>query len=196
MQFVYPEGATPIDNAQLEGLIPDHITLQSELNAWEAQNITEAKKKFQLQGRKSDNILTIDFAKTLHKQMFDRTWVWAGQFRTKQTNIGTEAYKINVELVQLMDDMNYWISNRSFDFDEIGIRFHHRLVWIHLFPNGNGRFGRLYSDLLMQRNGHATFSWGRQDLTTSSDERSQYLQALYEADKNQNFVPLLKFARG
>ena len=195
MQFTYPKGATPIDEEQLEGLIPDHITLQQELNDWEAQNIAEAKTTLYLQQNKVANILTVKFARDLHKKMFDRTWRWAGKFRTRQTNIGVEAYKITIELAQALGDAIFWIDNETYSFDEIGVRFHHKLVWIHPFPNGNGRFGRLYTDLLMKRNDCPPFSWGTKNLISASQERTRYLQSLYDADNYHDYASLLNFVR-
>ena len=85
-----------------------------------------------------------------------------------------------------------------FSDDEIAVRFHHRLVQIHVFVNGNGRHARLMADLLLKKLGAAKFTWGSQ-LTESLLEaegktRSAYLSALKNADKD-NFVDLIRFAR-
>jgi Fic family protein len=37
----------------------------------------------------------------------------------------------------------------TYEVDEIAARFHHRLVWIPAYPNGNGRHARLATDLLL-----------------------------------------------
>ena len=92
--------------------------------------------------------------------MFGQTWKWAGQFRKTQKNIGIDAYRIESELHQLCGDTEYQIQNQSFGADEIAIRFHHRLVFIHAFVNGNGRHARLACELLIQKLGNAQFSWG------------------------------------
>ena len=62
---------------------------------------------------------------------------------------------------KLCEDVAVWIESGSYPPDEIAARFHHRLVAIHLFPNGNGRHARTMTDLLLvQRLGRPRFSWG------------------------------------
>ena len=68
------------------------------------------------------------------------------------------------------------------------------MVWIHPFPNGNGRHTRMMADLLAQQLGARPFSWGGRDLAEASAVRSKYLAALRRADKH-DLAPLLAFAR-
>jgi Fic family protein len=86
------------------------------------------------------------------------------------------------------------IQYNSYPPDEIAARFHHRLVAIHPFPNGNGRHGRLATDLLAVQTNQEPFAWGRQDLTAPSDTRAHYIAALRAAD-SRNVAPLLAFMR-
>jgi Fic family protein len=80
--------------------------------------------------------------------------------------------------------------------DELAVRFHHRLVSIHPFPNGNGRHARLATDLLVHDLDQPAFSWGRGiDLTSPSETRSQYLRALRTADRDLDYSLLREFAR-
>ena len=74
------------------------------------------------------------------------------------------------------------------------MRFHHRLVQIHPFPNGNGRHARLLADLLVMQLGEERFSWGSANLRNPGDLRSRYIAALHAAD-NHDIAPLLAFAR-
>ncbi|MBO0612478.1 Fic family protein [Thiothrix fructosivorans] len=78
--------------------------------------------------------------------------------------------------------------------DELAVRFHHQLVAIHPFPNGNGRHARLIADLLVQRLGMPRFSWGSVSLVDTGEVRSAYLEALRAADRH-NMTLLLAFAR-
>lgn len=55
----YPPGATPLDPNEVDGLIPDYITTQAELNALERENITEATNW--ADGRQHSDILTATF---------------------------------------------------------------------------------------------------------------------------------------
>ena len=72
---------------------------------------------------------------------------------------------------QLLDDTKAWIEHKSYARDEIAVRFHHRLVQIHPFANGNGRHARLMADLLVIELGAERFSWGRTNLQDANDVR-------------------------
>lgn len=96
---------------------------------------------------------------------------------------------------QLCDDVKNWIENRTFIEDEIAARFHHRLVWIHLFPNGNGRHARLMADILLEMVlGKPPFTWGKTNLIKSGDDRKKYIEALIAADRGE-YKQLLEFVR-
>lgn len=187
----YPPGATPLDGDELACLIPGHITTQGELNEWEQLNIVQGENWARKQRKE---ILNEAFLRQLHRQMFGETWKWAGEFRKSDKNIGVDWLKIGVELKKLLDDTHYQIEHASYPPDEIAVRFHHRLVAIHPFPNGNGRHARLTADLLVERLGRPRFTWGRRSLVDASETRQQYIAALQAAD-NRDIAPLLAFAR-
>lgn len=192
MKFDYPPGATPLDPDESAGLIPAHITTQGQLNEWELANIVEGERwAF---SRKRSDLLSIQFAKRLHKQMFDNTWRWAGRFRKTEKNLGIDPLQIAPELKKLFDDVAYQIEHKSYPLDELAARFHHRLTCIHPFPNGNGRHARLMTDLLLKQNGSEPFSWGHGDLVNAGEVRDRYIAALRAAD-NRDYAPLLKFVR-
>jgi Fic-DOC domain mobile mystery protein B len=194
--FEYAPGATPLDPDEMSGLIPKYISTQSELNLLEQENILKAQSW--LQKKKSKEILDEAFIRDLHKQMFKNVWKWAGKFRSSGKNIGTAWEKIPQEIKVLCDDTKYWVENKTYGWDELAVRFHHRLVFIHAFANGNGRHARLMTDLLLEKNGQEPFSWGSKqmdvDLTKASDVRNQYIAALREADERR-YEKLLAFAR-
>jgi Fic-DOC domain mobile mystery protein B len=128
--------------------------------------------------------------------MFDKTWQWAGTFRHSNKNIGVDWTQVAVKLRNLLDDTKYQIDHRVFDADEMAVRFHHQLVWIHAFPNGNGRHARLMADLLATRLGRPRLTWGGGEATinTVGVLRERYLSALRAADQGQ-FNDLIAFAR-
>ena len=190
-EFDYPPGATPLDAEEIASLIPGHITTQGELNEWEQLNIVQGEQWARKQRK---DILTEAFLRQLHQQLFGETWKWAGEFRKTDKNIGVDWLKIGVELKNLLDDTRYQIEHASYPSDEIAVRFHHRLVAIHPFPNGNGRHARLMADLLVERLGQPRFTWGSHSLIDANATRQQYIAALQAADR-RDIAPLLAFAR-
>ena len=194
MEFKYPPGATPLDPDEAAGLVPTHITTQSDLNAWEQTNILQGDRWASRQ--KSRELLDEGFVRELHKRMFDQTWQWAGTFRKSNKNIGVDWPQVSLKLRDLLDNTRYQLEHRVFMDDEIVVRFHHQLVWIHAFPNGNGRHARLMADLLAMRLGTARMSWGggSLDIASVSTVRERYLAALRAADQGR-FELLIQFAR-
>ena len=191
MRFKYAAGATPIDPDEAAGLVPTHITTQAELNAWEEANIVSGEV---WAFRRKSALLDEGFLRALHLKMFDQTWRWAGKFRSSNKNIGVDSYQIAVKLRDLLDNTSYQINHKAFGADEQVVRFHHQLVWIHPFPNGNGRHARLMADLLITQLGGKRFSWGQSPLTLETDNRASYLAALRAADAG-SYADLIGFAR-
>ena len=185
------DGQTPLTEEELEQLIPAYITLRHELNEAEQSNILEAEEWAFTRKR---DVLSEKFLDNLHKRMFGRVWRWAGKHRQSNKTIGIDAYRIPTELRQLLDDCQHWIDNSTYDPDEIAARFHHRLVLIHPYSNGNGRHARLATDLLLVSLGRPRFTWGRVNLVDASKTRTTYIEALRAAD-NHDIGPLLEFVR-
>jgi len=192
MRFSYAEGATPYNQDDSAALIPKHITTQKQLNEWEQSNIIKAER-WLFSSRKS-SILEIGFIKKVHKKMFDQTWLWAGQFRTHNTNIGVDFPAIQEALLVLCGDAEYWIKNNTFPIDEIATRFHCRIASVHPFSNGNGRNARLITDAFLVQNDRARFTWGRKNLSEASKTRKNYIHSLRAADKG-DIQQLIDFAR-
>ena len=172
IDFEYPYGATPLDPEEIEGLKLPHITTMEELNRWEQSNISEAYSWLKKRRNQKD-VTNQELLLKLHKQMFGKVWKWAGQFRRSEKNIGVSWPTIQVELNQHLADINYWIEHKTYSPDEIGIRFHHKLVWIHLFSNGNGRHARLATDALLENVFEIKpFTWGKDSIDRPGDVRS------------------------
>lgn len=195
IMFHYPPGATPLDPDEANGLLPQHITTQGQLNEWEQMNILEAEKWINQHTFEAAVILETDFIKKLHKKMFYKTWRWAGEFRKSDKNIGIHWLNIAMDLKTLMDDIEYQIQHNTYSNDELAARFHHRLVAIHPFANGNGRHARMVTDILLLSRGEKRFSWGSQEsLTEVLTVRKKYIKSLQEADKG-NYTPLFEFVK-
>jgi Fic-DOC domain mobile mystery protein B len=191
--FDQPDDATPLTPEEMRELIPAHIADRNDLNEAEQENITRGQD-WALGGRRRRDLLSEKFIKDLHKRMLGDVWRWAGEFRQSERNLGIPFYEIPVAIRQLLDDVKAWIEYKSYPPDEIAVRFHHRLVQIHPFPNGNGRHARLMADLLVMSLGGERFSWGRGNLRDVGTMRKTYIAALQAAD-NHDIGPLLAFAR-
>ncbi len=195
LELNYIDGQTPLSEEELEDLLIRTISTRGELDEFEQQNIESAIEWSLRFNFSAEKILTANFILEVHSKMFGRVWKWAGTYRKSNKNIGVDKFQVPQELRVLVEDCIFWIENSTFSYDEIAVRFKHRLVKIHPFPNGNGRHSRLCADILIshvfQR---SVFSWGRFNLVKPGDSRREYLKAIYQADQG-NIEPLLKFAR-
>ena len=193
--FQEPADGTELQPEEREGLLQSWITHRSDLNVAEEENIVAgAAWARRRRGRDPNDVLSADFALLLHKRMFGEVWTWAGTYRRTGRNIGVEAYRIQIEMVAMFDDVRYWLEKDTYPPDETAVRLHHRLVFIHPFPNGNGRHARMMADLLIERLGGKPFGWGGGALVGIGELRSRYIAALRAAD-GHDIKPLLAFAR-
>ncbi len=191
--FQYPVGATPLELEEVEDLKIGHITTREELNRFEQDNINEAFGW--LESRRKGDVLTEKFIKALHQKMFGKVWRWAGTFRRSGKNIGVDWAQIPAHLHTLLQDVRYWVEHKTYPSDEIAVRFHHKLVWIHLFPNGNGRHARLMADILLKDVlKEEPFTWNVSNIDVEDKVRAVYLKALRAADQG-DYAMLLEFVR-
>jgi len=195
VQYHYIEGQTPLDEDEKCDLIPS-IVSREDLDAFEQENILEARKwVMQKSVLAKLDIFTEKFILNLHKRMYGHVWKWAGTYRKTNKNIGVEAYQVPTELHQLLGDAKYWLEHKTYPITDLAIIFHHRLVKIHLFPNGNGRHARLCADVIVAKYGGEKLTWGgNSDLTKPDEIRKRYIAALREADRG-DYEPLLAFAK-
>jgi len=195
LNLKYTEGQTPLDEEEKEGLKINSITKQKELDEFEQLNIEKAVEWTIHTNLKQERILTEKFIKNLQKKMYGDVWKWAGEFRKTEKNIGVKRLKIILMLKDLLDDTKYWVENNTYPQDEIAIRFKHRLVAIHCFPNGNGRHSRLMADIFMESIfGKEIFSWHKSNMVKTDETRKKYITALKKAD-NGDIKPLIEFAK-
>ena len=188
-----PNGATPLDADELHGLIPTHLVSRNQLNEWEERNIQAALSWIERQRRLRP--LEEAWLRRLHREMFAQTWRWAGHYRSSDKSIGADWRQIRMQLPALLADIAYQVEHRVEPMDQIAVRFHHRLVSIHPFPNGNGRHARLIADVLIEQLGAPRFSWGgSSSIVDASALRQQYIAALQQADRGE-ISALLAFAR-
>lgn len=190
------DASTAINLEDTTALKPNLAT-QKELDQWEYQNILEARAwalaKRQL---RDTDPLSEPYIRELHRRMFNRTWQWAGKYRMRNTNLGVPHVEIRERLGQLLGNARYWIENKTVDLDEAAVRLHYESVFIHPFPNGNGRHARLLADVVVSKFGREAFTWGSKELVDVGPVRQEYIRCLKLADENNNNIqPLVKFAR-
>lgn len=195
LNFDYIDGQTPLDEDEKGDLKIKSISTQGELDEFEQLNIEKAVEWTIHSNFKPENIFTEKFVKDLHRKMYGDVWKWAGEFRKTEKNIGIPWIEIGIELRKLLDDTKYWIENNTFPAEEIAIRFKHRIVSIHCFPNGNGRHSRLMADIITESIfGNEAFSWHQSNMVKANEIRKEYINALKQAD-NGNIEPLIRFAK-
>ncbi len=190
--FEADDNSTPLTAEEKDGLKLKWITLRSELNEAEARNIAQAQ--IWLISNKNKDVCSDTFLRELHKKMFGDVWKWAGTYRTSERNIGVVPYQIPIKLMQLFDDVKFWIENKTYSNREIAVRLHHKLVQIHPFPNGNGRISRLMADLVLEKLEGTKFYWGNTNLVNVSEVRSAYIAALRKADAG-DYSALMEFTQ-
>jgi Fic-DOC domain mobile mystery protein B len=187
------DGQTPLDPDEMGGLIPTHLQTRGQLNEWEGMNIEKALK-WAFSSRRKGKMTDMENIFNLHKKMFNETWEWAGEARKTEKSIGVEPHKIFNSMIQFLKDAEGWVEWKSFPMDEIAYRYHHKLVKIHVFPNGNGRHARLATDMLLIENQAERFTWGSSLKKSPEEVRSMYLGALRKADAG-TFSDLAEFVR-
>jgi Fic-DOC domain mobile mystery protein B len=193
-----PSGATPLEEEDLEGLIPDFVATRADLNQVEFENITKALPWTQRQARSlgAEGILDYGFMLALHRRMFGDVWTWAGTQRWRVTNVGVEPHLIATQSRLLLDDAKFWHAQGVFGPDDLAARIHCRLVSVHPFRNGNGRCTRMMADLYLVSIGVEPFTWGGASLDVDGSGRATYISALIKAANTDDYVDLTRFARG
>ncbi len=190
-----PDGATPLEEEDKDGLLLSWIATRDDLNLAEQTSIAKARLALRRRSFGVEIVLTDVFAKRLHRDMFGDIWKWAGKYRATERNIGISPWGIAVSVRDLMADAVLWTTGEQpMDADDAAIRLHHGLVRIHPFANGNGRHAREMADLLLRSLKHEPFTWGSASLVEPGDTRRSYLAALRAADGG-DYEPVSSFVR-
>jgi len=170
---------TPIQ--ELSSLIP-RIRTQRELDIHEFQNYTKAVKKYRLLDLNQKNApFTYQWLREVHKDMLGEVWGWAGEPRGSDSNIGVRKEKIGSEIHKLLHEMNQWEKQKK-SVTEIAAELHHRLVWIHPFENGNGRWARLVTNIYLRKNRNHPIIWPTDPDFVTQEFRPSYIKAMKAAD--------------
>ncbi|MCH8986130.1 MAG: mobile mystery protein B [Acidobacteria bacterium] len=185
------DGHTALSAEDRLGLIPTYIATRGELFEAEQRNISTALLR---RPPTIETLLDDRYLRNLHRAMFDQVRKLAGRYRLRETNIGIAFEQIPSAVRNLVDDAIAWAEYTTYAPDEIAVRFHHRLVAIHAFPNGNGRHARIAADYLIRTLGAESFTWGKLRTDSPDALRGAYRRALQRADSG-DITELVTFAR-
>ncbi len=175
--------ATPLDDISGLKLDTSKPYSMDEIYLYEAKNITQATLKYlSLVPSKKLAPFSYEWLLLLHKEMFANVWEWAGKLRHVELSIGVKAYLVSTEIKKLVDDLEFWEQNKSFDVIEIASRLHHRAVQIHPFINGNGRWSRMLANIYLKQNSLQPTKWNENLLSKENLHRDDYIRALKSAD--------------
>lgn len=186
------DGQTPLDADEAHGLRLAFVATRGDLNAAEATNIADGWRWAETQLRAGVQITSDEFLREFHHRLFGQVWSWAGTYRSTERNVGIDPVRISSAVRQLFDEVSGWQEYRSYPLDEQAARMHHRLTFIHPFPNGNGRTSRAMGDLLLMSSGKPALAWGAG--LPPAEARARYIAAVRAAD-GHDFRPLLDFIR-
>lgn len=185
--FEAGDGTTPIDEDEADGLLPSWVRTRGDLNEAERNNILAARRS--IRSATLADVLDDQWLRRLHEQMFGKVWSWAGRYRTTEKTIGIDPAEIAASMRSLTDDCQYWVEQD--DTELVVARFHHRLVAIHPFRNGNGRHARAAADYLAGAFGMAPPTWGANSGLDGPELRREYINALRTADRDRDDLDAL-----
>lgn len=182
------EGETPIDDTS--GLRVK-VKTRKELGAWEFKNNNEAHAKYLLRRLSDRNApFTPTFLCRVHQDMFGKVWDWGGELRRSEKNLEVAAHKIGFELNRFVYDLHKWEEGGMSPI-EIATRTHHRLVAIHPFETGNGRWARMIANIYLHKKNLPAMEWPKDPNFVTKIFRPKYLSALKAADRG-DYEPLLR----
>lgn len=194
------DGQTLIEDDERIGLLLD-IDLRGELNSAEAENIERGLRKYLNPKRRLtlDALLKESFAKRLHKECFGDVWDWAGKYRKVATRPGIDWHQISPQMNQLMMNTKTQIDFLYEDpevnkLEALVANFAYRLVHIHPFRNGNGRWSRAYADLLSDLLLIERFTWG-QSIENENIRQNEMINALQAADFSGSIEQFINWAK-
>lgn len=182
------DGQTVLHPDDRVGLKLTWVRTRGELNAAEQANIVECLRS--LRQPATETLLDDSWLRGLHKRMFGDVWGWAGKYRTTNPNLGIDFTRIAEAVRNLVGNASVWVGAGE-DPVVLGARFHHQLVAIHPFPNGNGRNARTAAGLLVASLGGPELTWGA-GYPDIEQARSVYIAALRAADAGDP-DPLIAF---
>lgn len=144
---------------------------------------------YDLVGKDTKPTVSEILIRQLHELVVKKTEEeWAGKYRNGNVIIvGANHTPPDASTVPLlMRDLIKWYSSnyRKYHPIELSAIFHHKLVYIHPFFDGNGRTARLIMNILLMKHGYPL-------TVVLKNDRSKYYRALANADK-ENYLSLIR----
>ena len=163
----------------------------TELYELEAENIALAIAWFTSTGKDHLNHQTwLD----LHKQMLSQIWKFAGKIRKVelQNSDFLKVYELRPALLELERDLKAWLEFKSYPPQEMVAILHERLLTIHPFRDGNGRWSRILVDFISRREGFELPSWSR-SIEDDIQSRESYILAVKQARHKKDYGALVSY---
>jgi fido (protein-threonine AMPylation protein) len=187
--FKTREGQTPIDESIRKELKPKHVQDMPELYELESENIALG-----ISWSKSTSKSHLDYLTwlELHKHMLYDIWKFAGVIRMKElANPDFHmSFYIRPSLLDLERDLKTWIKFNH-PPQEMMARFHERLLTIHPFLDGNGRWSRVLTEFMCERLGFDQPTWGSKTISADEERRNKYIAAVKKARHEGDHTDLM-----
>ncbi len=157
----------------------------------EAKNHTEALEYLsELIDKDKKHTISEQFIRSLHQLVVqDTDREWAGRYRNSGVMItGTDHRPPEaLEVPRLIQELLEWVKTekKKLHVVELAALFHHKLVYIHPFFDGNGRTARLAMNIFLLQSGYPL-------VIVLKNDRKKYYRVLALADKGQ-YEPLVRF---
>lgn len=188
--FKTRDGQTPIDTSIIKELKYKHISDMTELYELESENIAHAIVWCHSTNKDPlDYIVWIE----LHKHMLKDVWKFAGTLRIVElANTDFHSpFDIRPALRELEQDLKTWIKFKTHPPKEMMAIFHERLLTIHPFRDGNGRWSRVLTEFVCSRLEIEIPTWGSRTIVEDKERRDTYITAVKEARHKLNYEKLM-----
>ena len=184
-------GQTPLPPELQKGLISKNVQTIGELDEYEEQNIAEGMVWLE---DSNANSLNYSFWLRLHKKLFGNVWNWAGEIRSHDLGNADFLYpeKVRPALMQLIGDAEYWFKNDTYPKKETIARIHEKLLTIHPFANGNGRWSRILTEYICKQNKIDIPKWNLKSKDDPQKRRKEYIEAVELARHKRQFLKLIR----
>lgn len=173
-----------------KGLKLSELKYRDQLNEIEYQKIQKTYVKYFQQRQNPLEWFNEDGLKKIHRDMFGDIWSWGGiYYNGRLRNIGIESSEIPGAMIELCEEVKgYQKASSQLTILEQSARILQKLLHIHPFMNGNGRFARFVSDLYLHSMHGTSPEWPYIDLLNDGEERSKYIKALEKSDLGDYFL--------